>query len=474
MDLSTLLPALFIAIGFLFMLVSVLKFKKLLRLLFCSSSSDCECVFMMSKLHLALMVFFLLGYGAVFFSLLMRVHFVSNFIVGAIFMFGAIFVWLGVLMQDRMLRAMIKGHLQTVKVLVSAVEVRDPYTMGHSEHVANLLLLLFDSLPKNLKRGLDKELLKYAGFLHDIGKIGIPEVILNKCTPLSETECEALKNHAAIAESILNNVDGLKVITKWILYHHERIDGSGYYNLPGGDIPLVSRMLAIADTYSSLVTDRVYRKNTTHEEAIEIMKKVAGTQLDNMLVEIFCSLDKMLVEDCKPERLHLTHLVDVTKAEQYIEQYTQTHISDTVLSRNVGIIAMLKLLHLARRENGPLTIAKLVLPGIQEAGGDNDYHIADCNTTMVGDMMNQNIRKSDVLCRLKRDEFLVLFPQCTKKQAEKLLDRIDKKMESSDVVKSGACEGKINRTYMEYIPSFEESYEKISAYLNSIYPDYVI
>ena len=138
--------------------------------------------------------------------------------------------------------------------------------------------------------------LEYAALLHDIGKLGVPEVILNKPGKLDDEEWELMKKHPQIGVKFLKPIESFNKVSPWILYHHERIDGKGYYGMAKEDIPFVSKLLAICDTYSALTMRRSYKNPKTHEEAIEIIKSVAGTQLDKELVEIFLTIPKEELE----------------------------------------------------------------------------------------------------------------------------------------------------------------------------------
>lgn len=190
-------------------------------------------------------------------------------------------------------------YLQTIRALISAIEVRDKYTMGHSEHVANLAVLISKKLSKNC----DEDMLEYAGLLHDIGKIGIPEDILNKPGKLSDSEFDIIKVHPKVGTDIIKNISGLDEISEWILYHHERIDGKGYYNISKEKIPLESRIIAVADTFSALVTNRPYRQGMKYEKAIEIMKECIGSQLDEEISKVFLNIPIEELDRCLPKNL---------------------------------------------------------------------------------------------------------------------------------------------------------------------------
>jgi HD-GYP domain-containing protein (c-di-GMP phosphodiesterase class II) len=170
----------------------------------------------------------------------------------------------------------------------------------HCKHVQNITRLFYECLPKELQDELNPIVLEYAAFMHDIGKLEIADEILNKPMKLDAAEWEIMRTHPERGTKIakmLNYYDG---ITEWILYHHERVDGNGYYRIRGDLIPLASRIIAIADTYSAITMKRAYEDAKTHEEAMDIIMGVAGTQLDHDLVEIFVKIPRMELENCRP------------------------------------------------------------------------------------------------------------------------------------------------------------------------------
>ena len=149
-----------------------------------------------------------------------------------------------------------ENYFNTIRMLVRAVEIRDPYTMGHSEHVANLCMLCYAHLPQSLQKGIDAELLRCTALMHDIGKIGVPERILNKTGRLTNDEWEAVRQHTTIGKDFLSKMDIYNSVPDWVAYHHERIDGSGYHGLINDEIPFAARLLAVTDTFSAIVTNQ--------------------------------------------------------------------------------------------------------------------------------------------------------------------------------------------------------------------------
>jgi HD-GYP domain-containing protein (c-di-GMP phosphodiesterase class II) len=172
-----------------------------------------------------------------------------------------------------------------VKSLVYAIEAKDVYTRGHSERVSRYCLLMAEHLQLEENQ---KNHLHWASILHDIGKIGIPESILTKPDRLTDEEYRTIRDHPEKGHTILKPLDQLSASLPSILHHHERYDGTGYpRRLKGEEIPLLARVIAVADTFDAITSDRAYRPARTPQEALAIIKEVAGSQLDPALVDIF-------------------------------------------------------------------------------------------------------------------------------------------------------------------------------------------
>jgi hypothetical protein len=180
------------------------------------------------------------------------------------------------------------AHERTLWAFVRAVEVKDEYTSTHSERVAEITVLLHQEL------GASEETLRErwrAAMLHDIGKVGVSASILQKDGPLSDKEREVVKRHPVSGAWTIGQVDFLRNLAVEVLHHHERIDGQGYPSgLRGESIPFESRVLAVADTFEALTSDRPYRIALAQGEALEEITRSIGTQLDgavaNVLVEL--------------------------------------------------------------------------------------------------------------------------------------------------------------------------------------------
>ena len=175
--------------------------------------------------------------------------------------------------------------LSTVKSLAAAIDAKDPYTRGHSERVTRFSILIARELGLDDKTQRDVQL---CALLHDVGKIGVPISILRKKDKLTDEDWKHIRRHPVLGAEIISPITQLKELVLNIRYHHERYDGKGYPdNLKGEDIPLISRILAVADTFDALTSERPYRNGLSDKAALEEMKVVKGTQLDPACVEAF-------------------------------------------------------------------------------------------------------------------------------------------------------------------------------------------
>lgn len=174
-----------------------------------------------------------------------------------------------------------------IRALVASVEARDLYTRGHSERVTAYSLAISDVLGLPAR---EREIIELSGLLHDVGKIGVPENVLNKPGKLTDEEFDIIKLHPVQGEEIVRNIHHhyIDEVADSVRHHHERWDGKGYPD--GGeadDICMISRILAVADAYDAMTSDRPYRKGFPGEKAVGIIKEVAGSQLDPVMVEAF-------------------------------------------------------------------------------------------------------------------------------------------------------------------------------------------
>ena len=183
--------------------------------------------------------------------------------------------------------------MNTIEAITGAIDAKDEYTGGHSDRVGNYAGMIAREMAADYDFSEEDILrIQYIGFMHDIGKIGVADSVLNKAGRLSDEEFTLMKKHVEIGYDLLksmdNSIDGL---LEGVRHHHERFDGKGYPDgLEGTDIPLVARIICVADCYDAMTSNRVYRKRLSDEDVIAEIKRCAGTQFDPAIAEIFVKM----------------------------------------------------------------------------------------------------------------------------------------------------------------------------------------
>ena len=178
--------------------------------------------------------------------------------------------------------------LEMVNALSVALDLKSEYTCNHSARVAELSVLLAKALHLPLEEQIRINL---GAHLHDIGKVGIPDAILNKVGPLDDKEFALIKQHTLTGYKIIKKVRSFSEISDIILYHHERVDGLGYpEGLSGQEISLATKIVSIADSFDAMTSKRPYRQSLTTTEALKDLKRCAGKQFEEGLVDVFIKL----------------------------------------------------------------------------------------------------------------------------------------------------------------------------------------
>lgn len=202
---------------------------------------------------------------------------------------------------------------EIIQGLITAIEVKDRYTRGHSYRVMVYSEMIAKYIPS-----ADSETVRMAALLHDVGKIGVPENILNKKDRLTDEEYEIVKAHPDYGYKILSNIEGFNQVKDIIRFHHERIDGRGYpCGMKDLIIPIESRIIAVADTFDAITSDRAYRKGKSVPEALQELLRVKGTQLDPRIVDVFI---KVAEENDYFKDIIENHKSTGTEAEELFEE----------------------------------------------------------------------------------------------------------------------------------------------------------
>lgn len=188
-------------------------------------------------------------------------------------------------LENELANRLQQNFLTTFQSLASIIDARDSYTGKHSENVSHYAELLLEEM--NISEDLKKNIL-IAAKLHDIGKVGIPDCILNKIGQLDSLEYDVMKKHPVIGANLLADIEQFKDSSHFIRHHHERWDGSGYPDgIEGEDIPLGAQVISIADAFDAMRSERIYRKSISYIESLEELKRNKWKQFNGDLVDLF-------------------------------------------------------------------------------------------------------------------------------------------------------------------------------------------
>lgn len=296
------------------MFASIIKYHATIRLAQSFLRKARDRATLWYKVHHLLMCFFLVGYIVVLLSMVWDVRITSDVFTSLIFFFGAGFVLVGILLQSRMLKSIRKQHKRllhknrqlsqiedaNIFTLAYLAEIRDEETGQHIERTSQYVKLIAEALSTSPKysshltpRYIDD--LEKSAPLHDIGKVGVPDAILKKTGKLSPEEFDAIKRHCEygadilkLAEKKINFESYLTLAIQLVMYHHEKWDGSGYpEGLQGDAIPLSAQMMALADVYDALRSERCYKKEFSHEKSYAIILEERGRHFAPDIVDAF-------------------------------------------------------------------------------------------------------------------------------------------------------------------------------------------
>ncbi|CAK9005996.1 Cyclic di-GMP phosphodiesterase TM_0186 [Durusdinium trenchii] len=210
-----------------------------------------------------------------------------------------------------------------VRAMVNAVDAKDPYTCGHSDRVALMSRQIAREMglaPKTCEE------IFLAGLLHDIGKIGVPDNVLLKPGRLTDEEYEQIKQHPVIGYKVLQHLDKISYVLPGVLHHHESVDGTGYPSgLAGDEIPLQARILAVADSFDAMTSDRPYRKGMPFEKAESIIRENAGKQWDADVVDAFFRAENLIRAICLAGKEEFQSLLSVADSEMIHSAVNATH-----------------------------------------------------------------------------------------------------------------------------------------------------
>ena len=333
-------------------------------------------------------------------------------------------------------RKMEQMSIQVVRALADTIDAKDKYTKGHSTRVARYAVRLAKELGYS-----EEELnnLRNVALLHDIGKVSVPDSVLNKPDRLTDIEYEVIKSHAAVGGDILSNIAVLPGLKEAARYHHERYDGKGYpEGLKGEEIPEIARIVCIADAYDAMSSRRVYRNSLSPEKIREELVKGKGTQFDPDFIEVFLRLfdeGKLQEEDSAIER------IDAEKAQNVLREIMKSVKEEKVKERDTLTGLMLR--YEGEKAIGDAMqdmIGCLCVIDVDDLKMLNDrkgYLAGDHVLKVTGDLLKQ-YEESSILCRAGGDEFQMFILGADKAQAEEivneLLENFEKKKKDDELL----------------------------------------
>lgn len=328
--------------------------------------------------------------------------------------------------------------IEAITTVANTIDAKDDYTRGHSFRVA----AYSEELAKKL--GWSEEDVRnihYVALLHDIGKIGVPDSVLNKPFKLTNVEFDMIKNHTLIGAEILKDIRMFPNVSVGAKYHHERYDGKGYpEGLRGEEIPIVARIIGIVDSYDAMTSNRVYRKRLQDEIVREELIKGKGTQFDPYLVELFLELiDEGSLQQNIAERDMVLPLYDSNKI---YEGATMEEIGlDTKLDYLTGLLGREQ----GEKEiteslrNGSGCVMMIDLNHFRQANEEYGHLAGDYILKVTADAL-KDVCKNDIICRMGGDEFLfyaegIATQDEAAKKAEQILDAFDLKKKEVNIMK---------------------------------------
>lgn len=335
-----------------------------------------------------------------------------------------------------------KVALNSIMVIANTIDAKDAYTSGHSMRVAQSSAAIARRLNWSEK---DVQNIHYIALLHDIGKIGIPDAILNKPGKLSSAEFEVIKKHPVIGNDILKDIHMIRNVAEGALYHHERYDGHGYpFGLTGEKIPYCAKIIGIADAYDAMTSNRIYRRRLTQENVIKEFENGRGTQFDPQLTDLFL---EMLREgfDVTKERRAVSWDEDLENESsallgkvlsEYAVNSKQGAISDSltgVYARDCAEVQIGKLLAKAH----PGAFMMIDMDDFKRVNDSFGHIMGDNMLKMVANTLKANTRTEDVVCRLGGDEFAVFLTDMTDRQeiagkAQSIMDMFSDNLKRAD------------------------------------------
>ena len=325
--------------------------------------------------------------------------------------------------------------LNSIMSIANTIDAKDKYTSGHSVRVAKCAVEIARRLGWSQK---EIQNFHYVALLHDIGKIGVPDYVLNKEEPLTIEDRAIIQKHPITGGEILKDIHMIEHVQEGALFHHEHYDGNGYpFGLKGEEIPLYARIISIADSYDAMTSNRVYRKRLPNSQVVAEFQRCRGHQFDPELTDLFVTmLEEGLyipyVEDCKAEDIMSESTILLNKVlAEYAEEARILSLHDALTGLRNRTYAKSRIDELLNKgHKGALFIFDL--DNFKKINDTYGHIAGDKALQLFADVLRENSERNDVTCRLGGDEFIVFYTDMEKKekaveQAEKIIRKIAEK-----------------------------------------------
>jgi len=340
---------------------------------------------------------------------------------------------------DEKTKEMERITIQAIMTVANTVDAKDDYTKGHSMRVAAYSELLAQRL------GWSEEEIQniyYVAMLHDVGKIGVPDAVLNKPFKLTDVEFRLIKGHTLMGAEILNDFKMFPNVSVGAKYHHERYDGKGYpEGLKGESIPLVARVIGLVDSYDAMTSNRVYRKRLNDDIVMQELEKGKGSQWDPDLVDIFVELirEGALAKMWMPEEDMATPIFGSGKILG--ESMTSENILESPVDYLTGLLSRQKGEHdiaLSLRADGG-SLMLIDMDHFRKINDEYGHLMGDVTLKMTADVLRE-VCGNSLVCRTGGDEFLyyldgVTDEEAVTKKVQELLEAFEKKRQEVEVLK---------------------------------------
>lgn len=322
--------------------------------------------------------------------------------------------------------------LQSIVTIAQTIDARDRYAKGHSVRVALYCREMGEKLGWEEK---DIEDLYYTALLHDIGKVAVEDAVLNKASVLTPEEYEHVKRHTVVGGEMVKNTTFIPGVEDGVRYHHERYDGSGYVGMKAEKIPLVARVIAIADAYEAMTSDRSYRKKLTKEEAREELVRGKGSQFDPVLTDAFLELidEGISVDETGVEEVFDGEEVIGETGDLLRQVFNETVQEAQTEREQDSLTGFLNRKYFEEKVNVYLmkpkakgTFFMMDLDDFKNVNDTYGHAMGDQLILAFADVLRMNTRGNDYVCRIGGDEFAIFCPgldreRVIRKRAENII-----------------------------------------------------